>query len=196
MTCIVAIVEGNEIWMGCDSFAGDTHYHLLLPEEETKMFCLTLPVVGKSNEAMVFGFCGQVRPCQVIKHNLKLPICNPEEITSNMNYMINHLIPDMKTIHKKHGLLLNNQGIERTEALFLVGWRSKLFYIEEDFGVTPVSTNYIAMGSGEITANGSLHATANSNLKPQERLEMALTVAENNTNFVRKPFYYQHIVCQ
>ena len=98
MTCIVGLVTDTEIHMGCDSFVGSHYTHGLLPPDENKLFKLSLRVIGGPSEEMLFGFAGTVRVCQVVKHNLELPLYDPDCNVSNIAFLINSVIPKIKKI--------------------------------------------------------------------------------------------------
>lgn len=193
MTCIAAVLKDNKIYMGCDSFVGDYYSHTLLPPTEHKMFTLDVKVVGGPAEKMIFGFAGALRPCQLIKHNLKAPLIDADDDLTEMQYLINKFIPAVKAIHRWNGNLLNKDGVESSESLFLLGWRNKLYYIGDDYCVLPGSTSYLALGSGQDVAYGSLKTTENTLYTPEERIKLALTAASQNTNYVREPFYIESI---
>lgn len=193
MTCIAAVVDQDKIWMGCDSFVGGSHTHLLLPADENKLFTADINVIGGPAEKMIFGFAGSVRSCQVVKHDLNLPVINPDDEMTDIKFLINRVVHAIKKVHKSHGVLINKDGVESCESWFLLGWRKKLYYIGEDYCVLPSSTNYLALGSGEDVAHGSLQSTEGLNVHPGERIVQALKAAESNTNFVRSPFYVESI---
>lgn len=193
MTCIAAVIDQDKVWMGCDSFVGGRHTHMLLPQDENKLFTTEVLVVGAEKEKLIFGFAGSVRDCQVVKHDLNLPIYNPDDEMSDIKFLINRVIPAIKRAHKSHGVLTVREGVETAGSWFLLGWRKKLYYIGEDYCVVPSSTNYLALGSGEDVAHGSLQSTEGLNMHPGERIVQALKAAESNTNFVRAPFYVESI---
>ena len=190
MTCIVAIVDADTIWMGCDSYVGDDLTYVLLPPDETKVFKLPLRCIGEPHETLIFGYAGSIRAGQIIKYNLELPVYDAELGVTDMEYLINEMIPCIRQIHKKNGLLVDDDGIQSSEACFIVGWRKKLYYIEEDYGVVPVSTNHLALGSGQHIAHGALASGLTDT--PTVRIERALAAAQKSTNHVREPFYIQH----
>jgi ATP-dependent protease HslVU (ClpYQ) peptidase subunit len=179
--------------MGCDSFIGTENMHILLPPEETKIFTLELKLVGAKKEQMIFGFAGSFRSAQVIKYNLTLPVFDSDDITSEMEYLVNYLVTDIKKIHRKNGILKDENGIEESEGCLLLGWRKKLYYIDDDYAVIPSITPYATIGSGEIVSYGSLHATLDTKLTAEDRINIALKSASTNNNFVREPFYIDNI---
>lgn len=193
MTCIAAVLDEDKIWMGCDSFVGNSHTHILLPQSENKLFTTELMVIGGEKEKMIFGFAGSVRDCQVVKHDLNLPVYNPDDEMSDIKFVINRIIPAIKRTHKSHGVLAVRDGVETSGSWFLLGWRKKIYCIGEDYSVVPASTNYLALGSGEDVAHGSLQSTEGLSIHPGERIVQALKAAETNTNFVRAPFYVESI---
>lgn len=193
MTCIVAIVDDSGISMGCDSFIGTKHMHLLLPPNENKLFTVELKVVGGPTEKMIFGFSGSLRSCQLIKHNLSLPIFDIDDEQTDIQFLINEVIPAIKRVHKKHGVLSTVDGVESSESLFLLGWRKKIYCIGEDYSVLPSSTGYLALGAGEDVAFGSLQSTNPLAMNTSARIHLALEASESNSNHVRKPFYIESI---
>jgi ATP-dependent protease HslVU (ClpYQ) peptidase subunit len=196
MTCIVSLIDKNKIWFGCDSFVGDESSHTTLAPEETKIFKLELDVVGGPMEEMLFGVAGAVRSYQVIKYNLELPPYTTRNNNNEMKYLVNQLMPEMRDIHKEHGTAkVDNEVHSSDDTCFLIGWRHRLYYIDDYYAVVPVSNQFLALGSGELPAHGSLQATQGSKLTPKQRLIAALEAAEANTNHVRKPFYIESVTC-
>lgn len=193
MTCIVGLLADNALHMGCDSFVGSYYTHGLLPADENKLFKLPLRVIGGPAESMLFGYAGTIRVCQVVKHNLELPLFDPDESESNTTFLINKVIPAIKRVHASHGVMHVQDGVETAESSFLVGWRNRLYYVGGDYSVVPAPTPYLALGSGEDVAMGSLQSTTNPGWAPIERLRRALKAASDTTNFVREPFYFDSI---
>ena len=72
---------------------------------------------------------------------------------------------------------------------FLIGVKDRLFSIQSDFQVEESASGYLACGSGEDFALGSLHTTKTLALDSKKRIEYALSAAECHNCFVREPFY-------
>lgn len=189
MTCIVGIVEDNVTYLGCDSYVGDGSTYQLLPATEHKLFSIPLKRIGAPADSILFGFAGNIRSCQIIKHNLVAPVLDIDAYNSPIKYIINELIPSIKGIHHAHGDMRTTEGREHSDSAFIVGLDHTLYKIYMDYGVIPVDATYTAIGSGCNHAMGSLQSTEGK--LPRERITLALDAAASHTNFVRAPFYIE-----
>jgi len=174
MTAIAGLVQDEKVWIGGDS-AGVGGYQLLSRKD---------PKVFTTGE-FIIGFTNSFRMGQLLMYYLTLE--KPTEGQGEFEYMIKSFIPKIRSIFKKHGYLEinNNQEIGGT---FLVGWRGKLYLVENDFQVAELNTPYAACGCGDQLVLGSLHATHKTTITPQKRIKMALQAAEDFSAGVRRPF--------
>ena len=88
---------------------------------------------------------------------------------------------------KDNGYLKIDSGRE-TAGTFLVGWRGKLYVIDNDMQVAELATPFAACGCGEDLVLGSLYTTEQFEIKPEERINIALSAAESFSAGVRGPF--------
>lgn len=174
MTCIVAISDGNTVWMGADS-AGSNGYTLQIRKD---------PKIYEVGE-FLFGFTSSFRMGQILGHKFNPP-SHPEEM-SNYGYMVGLFIDALRGTLKDLGYARNISG-EDHGGVFLVGYRGDIFRIESDYQVAQSIHSYNSVGCGEDIAFGALYALNNIEIKPSKKLKLALSAAESFSAGVRGPF--------
>jgi hypothetical protein len=70
---------------------------------------------------------------------------------------------------------------------FIVGYKGQIYEIQEDFVVCRTVDPYLAIGSGDDVALGSLYSTIE-DPDPENRILLALCAAERYNAYVRRPF--------
>lgn len=175
-TCIVAVKDGNRIYMGSDrgvSFnTGRQH-----PIGRPKVF---------QNSEFLIGGTGAVRPIQVVEYGFV-----PPELTEGLDvyrYIVNNFSIALRIAMKTAGCLHQYHGMEWLDASFLIGFRKRIFYFTGDTGMIEHKEGYGAAGSGVEYALGSLRSTANLGLNPFERIALALEAAAFFNYGVIPPF--------
>ena len=128
----------------------------------------------------VFGFTSSWRMGQLIQYTLKVPYHKPGKAIHN--YMVTDFIKSLKECFKEG---------EYEKGTFLVGYRSQLFRIYDDFQVDISSDDFSACGCGEAWAHGSLYSTKK--LDPRKRIKLALGAASQYSTGVAPPFYITKI---
>lgn len=174
MTAIAGLVSDGKVWIGGDS-AGVAGYRLHLRSD---------PKVFKNGE-FIIGYTSSFRMGQLLRFYLKPD--TPKEKQDEFEYMVCSFIPSFRQIMKDNGYLKNNNGREEA-GMFLVGWRGKLYIIEDDLQVAELSTPFAACGCGEDLVLGSLYTTEQFEINPEERINIALSAAESFSAGVRGPF--------
>lgn len=174
MTAIVGIAEDGKVWIGGDS-AG---------VGGLSMQTRTDPKVFLNGE-FVFGYSTSFRMGQLLEYEFSPPM--PIEGESGMAYMVRRFIPCVKDCLSLGGFQAVENG-QDSGGTFLVGYRGQLYEIESDYQVARVRQGYHACGCGDDLALGSLHTTAQLGLRPEERIEMALSAAAEFSAGVRGPF--------
>lgn len=172
MTCIVGLVEGNRVWMGGDS-AGVGGYSLSV-RTDAKVFI---------NGPMIFGFTSSFRMGQLLRWALTVPDFDPRLDVEK--YMSTAFINSVRACLKENGWASTKDGQERG-GVFLVGFRGRLFYVDEDYQVGCPLDPFDAVGCGHDIAKGALFATPH--LEALDRVQLALTAAERHSAGVRGPF--------
>lgn len=174
MTAIAGIVEDGKVWIGGDS-AG---------VGGLSMQTRTDPKVFINGEC-VFGYTSSFRMGQLLEHEFSPP--TPYEGESGMAYMVKRFIPAVKACLRAGGFQTSDDG-QDIGGTFLVGYRGQLYEIASDYQVARVRQTYHACGCGADLVLGSLHATNEFDLKPKERIIMALNAAVEFSAGVRGPF--------
>lgn len=174
MTAIVGLVHNGEVHIGGDS-AGVGGYRLTV-RADMKVF---------RNGPYLFGFTTSFRMGQLIRWSLSAP----EPDGDLERFMCTTFIDAVRECLKAGGFAKKN--LEQEEGgTFLVGVAGRLFTVHSDYQVGEAADGYAAVGCGDELALGALFATEQTQLSPQERLELALEAAERFSAGVRAPFAY------
>jgi ATP-dependent protease HslVU (ClpYQ) peptidase subunit len=168
MSTVVGIVNENGVWMGADSAAtteGGESRNILFK----KMF---------RNKDYLFGITGSIRGGQVLF---------PEHFTPPKKV---HELPDaIREQFREKGCiaLASDDQTEVQLCNFLVGYKGKLYEILVDFAMNELC-EYDAIGSGSSFAFGALYTIRNTNLKPEQRIKIALRAATHFDTSTAPPF--------
>lgn len=172
MTCIVGIVDQENVYIGGDS-AGVGGLDITVRKD---------PKVFKNGE-FVIGCCGSFRMMNILRFSFNAPsLTEGEDI---YKYMCTSFINEIRRVFKDGGFSTNDKGEEKG-GLFLIGFRGHLFRIDYDFQVGESVENYESIGCGDSYALGSLETRQNGTA--ESRIEIALTVACKFSGGVRPPF--------
>lgn len=177
MTCIAAFIEDGVVWMGGDS-AGVGGYSLTVRADE-KVF---------RNGSMLFGFTSSFRMGQLLRYALAIPDHDPR--IDIEKYMVTTFVNAVRECLKGNGFAKKQNEVEEG-GTFLVGYKSRLFCIQNDYQVAIPVDGFDAVGCGHDVAKGALYATPE--LKGAARIELALLAAERYSAGVRGPFHIQSL---
>lgn len=182
MTCIVGYVDDDHIWMGGDS-AGVGGYDLRKRKDE-KVFTIETKKAG----AFIFGFTSSFRMGQLIRYSFD----PPEFIDGSdvFKYMVVNFVDYLRNCYDKGGYLKKKDNVDRG-GTFLVGYKDRLFEIEDDFQVCEVEQNYNSVGCGSSYALGSLYANITNDI--ETKIRIALGAASEFSAGVSPPFIIKKI---
>lgn len=172
MTCVLAIAEKGNIWMGADS-AAVAGLSMRLRKD---------PKIYQVGE-MLIGFTSSFRMGQLLGHSLR-PLPQPRDIPI-AKYMATIFIDNVRETLKHGGYTTINNNIE-TGGQFLVGYRGRIFTVDNDFQVGECNKPFDAVGCGCDLALGALYATVG--MEPVKRIRTALQAAESFSAGVRRPW--------
>lgn len=183
MTCIVGFVEklkkNTVIWMGGDSAGVDVCDYTVLPRADEKVF--------KVDRRFLIGICGSFRMGDLLKHSLdaeKQPLG-----MDTYKYMTSLFVDSVRTTFKKGGFARKHQDVEGIDGSFLVGYKGRLFCIENDYQVAEYKIPFMAIGCGYPFALGSLFTTSRLTKVPtRDKVKLALEASECYSGYVRRPF--------
>lgn len=173
MTCIVALVDKGDIYMGGDS-AGVAGLDLQSRADE-KIF---------RNGPMVFGFTTSFRMGQLLRYSLKIPKNNHK---NDYSYMCTDFIDAVRDTLKKGGWASKKNETENG-GTFLVGYHSKIYCIQDDYQVAMGTCGYNSVGCGDDYAKGVLFFLQTIIMPAKEQVRHALTAAAAMSAGVRAPF--------
>ena len=173
MTCIVGLVHDEKIYMGADSAGASSWF--LHRRADKKIF---------TRQNFIVGFTTSYRMGQLLTHSLVFPKRNPGK--DALTYMVTDFVDSVRECLKKGGYAKRKEEVEEG-GTFMVGYEGKLFSVYDDYSVAMNQVEYMAIGSGQYLAMGSLFSTEG--MEPTRRLETALRAAQEFNPFVREPFY-------
>lgn len=182
MTAIAGYTDGKTVFIGGDS-AGTAGYSL-----QTRTDCKVF-----KNGEMVMGFTSSFRMGQILQYHLSIP--KRLEGQEDYEYMVKQFIPTVKAALKEHGYESSKNGNE-SGGTFLVGYRGKLYCVENDYQVGSVYKNYHACGCGTDLILGALFALEQSGKEIPEQIKLALAAASEFSSAVKPPFTIMESVCK
>ena len=193
MSVVVGVQHGGVVYVGADSQAtsggGDKYVRL-----NRKVF---------SSCGYIIGVVGSSRVTQILKAANNLPQlpaylktadeneAENEGLISDMeDFFVSEFIPAVRTLCDDAGIQISRSNDESTDSDnsdILVAIGPWMVVIEPDWQVGIYADKYIAIGSGQLTALGSLATTGN--MSPQKRVHLALQASAKHSNTVCPPFY-------
>ena len=156
MSCVAALKHNGKVYVAADSLSSseDKLYY----RKDKKMF---------RNGKYLIGFCGSVRTGQVLTSKFWKP---PTDI---------YAVPDrlIKLMEAKGCLITTEEQNKNCGCNFIFATKNEIYEILVDFQLVEPRDDYTAIGSGADYALGSLFSTKGTNLKPEERLHLAIEAA-------------------
>lgn len=171
MTCIVGFSDGNKVYIGGDS-AGVSGHDVTIRSDE-KVF---------SNGPFLIGFTTSFRMGQLLRYELEIPP-QPEGM-DDFKYMVTVFIKAVRECLGKGGFLKKNNEVE-SGGSFLVGYKGKIYEVDDDYQVGTAADNIFAVGCGAKVALGAMYASSG---EPTERIRKSLEISEKLNGGVRSPF--------
>lgn len=156
MSCVAALKHNGKVYVAADSLSSseDKLYY----RKDKKMF---------RNGKYLIGFCGSVRTGQVLTEKFWRP---PTDIYSVPDHLI-------KLMEAKGCLITAEDQSKNCGCNFIFATKKEIYEILVDFQLVEPRDDYTAIGSGADYALGSLFSTKGTNLKPEERLRLAIEAA-------------------
>jgi ATP-dependent protease HslVU (ClpYQ) peptidase subunit len=173
MTCIVAIEEKGNVYIGGDS-AGVSGLSVQIRADE-KVF---------ENGCFIMGFTSSFRMGQLLRYKFDPPKQTVNQ--SDMKYMVSDFVDAVRACFEKNGFGKVSKGSDNEGGTFLVGYNGSLYCIEGDFQVAQLHNKYAAVGCGRDLALGSLYSTEGK--APEFRIKKALEAASAFSAGVAPPF--------
>lgn len=175
MTCIAAVIQGGDIWMGGDRLRSNgpiirRHY------KSPKIWR-----VKNDQTAWLFGHAGSCPVGQILQFECVLPDVSGATGADLVGALVTKLVPALRDSLNKRGEVGKSKesGTDFMESSFLIGVQGGLFVLDSGFSVLEVDELFAAIGEGGQPAFGALYAlqTACPDLGPKKRLMYALDAA-------------------
>lgn len=175
MTCIVGIEFEGKVGLGSDGCASGSYHKFQY--DEPKLFI---------KNGISFGYTTSFRFADIIQYHVKIPV-RTKGLTDK-EYLVTKLVPEIRKQLKEHGFAetKNNRDSGGTA---LIGYKGKLYTLQDDFSIVRNVQGYDACGSGTYTAMGSLHTTKVLGTPPADRIRLALSAASDHAVGVTPPFH-------
>lgn len=179
MSVVVAIKEGNKVFVGADSQAtiGGTRTTLRNPNN------FKIWKVGDTNHCLM-AHVGHVREANVVR---LLDIVDEYDVYKNRidyRYVVKRVIPAIVEGLERARIIKQGETIKYMDSSYLFIYKNRLFNIGEDFSVIEVE-DYVAIGSGCNQAVGSLLSTEGE--KPRDRIIKAIKASAASDIYVDYP---------
>ncbi len=182
-TCIVALKDKGNIWIGGDSAA--TSELQLTERADPKVFIKEDPQGTK----WIFGFSGDYRMGQLMQYTLELPEMKKGE-KDVMRFLVTQFIPSLGTCLNQYPWEEKKKDAIFTGS-FIVGVSGRIFTVYNDYQIEERAGEYTALGCGEQVALGSLYTSEEKS--PKDRIRIALEAAAKFNTDVEKPFIILNI---
>lgn len=177
MTCIVGMKTPGGVFIGGDSAStNDSGLQTILAGR--KVFFL-----GEAHNKMLLGCTTSCRMMQLLHYELQLPAY--EDGMDIEEYLVTKFVNAVRDCLKAGGFAKKEDEKEEG-GNFLIGYRGRLFEVQDDYHVSEPVNGYEAVGSGAKFALGSLYATPH--LPSEERIKLALQAATYHNAYVRPPY--------
>jgi ATP-dependent protease HslVU (ClpYQ) peptidase subunit len=172
MTCIVGLVHRGSVYIGGDSASvqGWTSRVTKIP----KVF---------RRGPFLMGYTTSFRMGQLLQYGLEFRAQRDDE--DEMKYLVTEVAERVRLLLKERGMAKIESNTE-SGGQFLVGYRARLFSVQQDFQVNEMADGYDAVGSGAEYALGAIRAMARE--QPVPRLKRALEISAHFNMGVSGPF--------
>jgi len=175
MTCIVGFIDKNkQLWMGADSLGSTSS--MKFKRKDTKLF---------RNKDFLIGYTSSFRMGQLLRFKWNPP--EQKQSKKDYEYMCTCVIDSIRKCLKDNGYSKIDNNKEEI-GVFLIGYKNKLYKIDDDLQVEECIDNYNACGSGTYFAIGALEILNKVNDNPKDILKQALQTAEKFNPYVGRPF--------
>jgi len=148
MSSIVGFIDDGKVYMGADSAAVDTGSFTIRDVIDQKIFY---------NGELLMGVAGDVRVSQIMKYCFTPP---PHDCSlSDIQYVCSVLIRAiMECLVENNYKIDGNPEITALGGQLMIGYKSKLYVINSDFGITH-DINFDAIGCGSEHAIASIYTS-------------------------------------
>jgi ATP-dependent protease HslVU (ClpYQ) peptidase subunit len=180
LSVVVAIKEGDTIWMGCDS---------QVTQGYTKRTLESMKKIWKPEKEkdVLMGVVGAVRDLNILSIEeewIEELIKMKNEV--NYKYIIKKIIPKIFTTLSDSGRLYNKDGVKFIESNIVFAYQDKMFSIHGD-GAVMESEDIIVDGSGRRLCLGAWNSIKDKDFSIKEKLVEVVKSACESDLYVNYP---------
>jgi ATP-dependent protease HslVU (ClpYQ) peptidase subunit len=178
VTCIVGMIDGDEVVMGGDSASSDSNWNMSL-HRAPKVF---------NRGDYIIGLTGSPRASQLLQYSLDVADRLPARDV--LDWMATDFVDAVRKAFQKGGYeKKENERAEGADA-FLIGYDGRLFTMWSDYQIAEYDVPFAAVGCGYPYAIGALYAIKDDATEPgkEYKVRLALETAERFSAGVRGPF--------
>jgi hypothetical protein len=175
MTCIVGISQDGKVFMGGDTCGSSYTWQTV-----------GNPKVFTVQDKFLIGCTTSFRMIDLLRFELQVEDQRNDQ--TDDGYVRTTFVRAIRECFKENGWL-KSASDKNEGGNFLLGYRGKLYEVQDDFSVLNSPQVGMAVGSGEQSARGSLHTTR-LDADPVRRIYQALEAAESVVTSVKAPFMH------
>lgn len=177
ITCIVGYIEDGVTWIGGDSLGSNGYSKTV--RKDTKVFKM------KDLDHGIIGYTSSFRMGQLLQYE---SLIDPrDENIINHEYLVTKFIPKVIECLEEGGYSEDSSG-RISGGTFLLGYKDKLYRIENDYQVGESQDDFDACGSGEYFALGALETMKGEDIQPKYKVLKALRAASKFSTGVAPPY--------
>lgn len=180
MSVVVAIKEGNKVYVGADSQVTKGGTRVTLKNVNNYK---VWKVRGVDNCLM--GQVGNVRDANIVR--LMDSLVSDYSVYKgyiDYEYVVKKIVPDIVDELKSYGNIKDEKYVDFIDSSFVFVFKDQLYLIGRDRSVIEID-DYVAIGSGEDQAIGSLLSTEGEN--PKTRIIKAIKASAASDIYVDYP---------
>lgn len=177
MTCCVALEHNDKVYLGSDSFMGNSNSRDQM--DRPKFF--------QKGEKLHIAFAGDIRGAQVVEHDIKFRAMKADE--TEEAYLVVEVARKLQAKFNKEGLVKTVESETTNGTDFLACINNKVFLIQNDFSVVRSRHGFAGIGNGSDYALGAMAAMKTSKLDPRKKVFRALEIAAKLGPQVCAPFH-------
>lgn len=175
MTCIIAVAHEGKVYMGADSISSNGYNRHIT----------ALRKVFRVGEFLI-GYTSSFRMGQILQYHLE--VRQQQDGETDERYMVVAFIEAVRACLKEKGYTTVSNNTEEG-GVFLVGYRGRVYRVDDDFQVNHYSSDVAVCGAGEDYALGVMMALPD--WKPEDRVRRALEISAELSALVSPPFHIE-----
>lgn len=172
MTVVVALKKDDELWIGSDGESSSDYTHISSTERK---FQELFP-------GFWIGIAGLSSMKLLMRSGFEVPKYDGENLEK---YLLKSFIPKLKDFMKENEYLITNEDEPSTmECEMLICCENNIYYLSNDFDLSLITNDYIAIGTGKLYAMASLYENRpslaiNTDMSPEARLIKSIDNAKH-----------------